>query len=120
MRVKTIARATLAGIKRWLAEEPSQEEPTLPFDNHYDRICRVFRQIDQVCHREAYVWGVVQGLALAKAIGYPRVSVIEFGVAGGAGLLGVWFRYRNGPSKTEGLPRPPLYVGRRILCNGRR
>ncbi len=87
MRVKTIARATLAGIKRWLAEEPSQEEPTLPFDNHYDRICRVFRQIDQVCHREAYVWGVVQGLALAKAIGYPRVSVIEFGVAGGAGLL---------------------------------
>jgi hypothetical protein len=82
MRVKTIVRTTLASInKRWLPEE------ALPFDNHYDRIRRVFRQIEQVCYCGPYGWGVVQGLALAKALGYPRVSVIEFGVAGGAGLL---------------------------------
>jgi len=87
MRAKTIVRATLAKIKHWLDEEPSQEEPALPFDNHYGRIRQVFQQITQVCRHQAYVWGVVQGLALAKALNYPRVAVIEFGVAGGAGLL---------------------------------
>jgi hypothetical protein len=29
----------------------------------------------------------LQGIALAKALNYPRISVIEFGVAGGNGLL---------------------------------
>jgi hypothetical protein len=87
MRGKTIVRSTLVRIQRWLAEDSSLEEPALPFDNHYDRICRVFRQISQMHRRESYVWGVVQGLALAQALGYPRVSVIEFGVAGGTGLL---------------------------------
>jgi hypothetical protein len=35
----------------------------------------------------AYTWGVVQGVHLAKVLGIDRVSVIEFGVAGGRGLL---------------------------------
>lgn len=34
-----------------------------------------------------YAWGVLQGLALAKALGTSRVSVAEFDVAGGAGLV---------------------------------
>jgi hypothetical protein len=34
-----------------------------------------------------YTWGVIQGAALAKVLGLPRISVIEFGVAGGFGLL---------------------------------
>lgn len=34
-----------------------------------------------------YTWGVVQGVNLAKVLGINRVSVIEFGVAGGRGLL---------------------------------
>jgi hypothetical protein len=84
--MKTIVRAALAGVKHWLAEEPSQEEPALPFDNHYPRIRQVFQQI-KVGDHKAYAWGVVQGLALAKALGHKRVSVIEFGVAGGQGLL---------------------------------
>ena len=87
MRTKTIVRATLADIKHWLAEEPSLEEPALPFDNHYPRIRQVFQQIAPVCKHGAYAWGVVQGLALAKALGHRRVSVIEFGVAGGTDLL---------------------------------
>jgi hypothetical protein len=37
--------------------------------------------------RPAYAWGVIQGAALGKALGYERVSVIEFGVAGGRGLV---------------------------------
>lgn len=37
--------------------------------------------------RPNYTWGVLQGVQLAKAIGINRVSVIEFGVAGGNGLI---------------------------------
>jgi len=36
--------------------------------------------------RPHYVWGAVQALNLAKALGIGRVSFIEFGVAGGNGL----------------------------------
>jgi hypothetical protein len=34
-----------------------------------------------------YIWGVIQGVRLAHVLGIPRVSVIEFGVAGGNGLV---------------------------------
>jgi hypothetical protein len=37
--------------------------------------------------RPHFVWGVLHGVHLAKAIGINRVSVIEFGVAGGNGLI---------------------------------
>ncbi len=37
--------------------------------------------------RPHYTWGVLHGGHLARAIGINRVSVIEFGVAGGNGLL---------------------------------
>ena len=34
-----------------------------------------------------YVWGALQGVHLAVALGMTRVSLIEFGVAGGNGLV---------------------------------
>ena len=34
--------------------------------------------------RSNYTWGVLHGVYLAKTLGIKRVSVIEFGVAGGA------------------------------------
>jgi hypothetical protein len=37
--------------------------------------------------RQHFSWGVLHGAHLAKAIGINRVSVIEFGVAGGNGLI---------------------------------
>jgi hypothetical protein len=37
--------------------------------------------------RPHFVWGVVQGAHLARALGIKRISVIEFGVAGGNGLI---------------------------------
>ena len=37
--------------------------------------------------RPNYTWGVLQGVHLAKALGIDRVSVIEFGVSGGKGLV---------------------------------
>src|SRR6266849_11023426 len=37
--------------------------------------------------RPQYAWGTVLAAAQAKALGHEEVSVIEFGVAGGRGLL---------------------------------
>lgn len=37
--------------------------------------------------RPCYTWGVMQGTHLAKVLGYDRISVLEFGVAGGRGLI---------------------------------
>jgi len=34
-----------------------------------------------------YTWGVIQAGNSAKALGIPRISVLEFGVAGGNGLI---------------------------------
>jgi hypothetical protein len=37
--------------------------------------------------RPNYVWGVMYGTGLAQALGIRRISVVEFGVAGGNGLV---------------------------------
>ena len=37
--------------------------------------------------RPPYFWGVLCAASLGKALGFPRISVIEFGVAGGNGLV---------------------------------
>lgn len=62
----------------------------VPFDNMYPWLNYAFLQVmrDPDCAtRPQYVWGVVQGTALAKVLGISRISVIEFGVAGGSGLI---------------------------------
>src|SRR5215470_11370339 len=37
--------------------------------------------------RPHFLWGALQGVNLAKALGIGRVSFLEFGVAGGNGLV---------------------------------
>lgn len=37
--------------------------------------------------RPNYTWGLMQGVSLARALGIKRVSGLEFGVAGGRGLV---------------------------------
>jgi len=63
--------------------------PPVPFDNIYPWLNYMFSEllIDERRYRPAYAWGVASGVALARVLGLHRVSVIEFGVAGGAGLL---------------------------------
>jgi hypothetical protein len=59
-------------------------------DNTYAWLGAAFTDImrDAVCaKRPWYVWGVLQGVVLARILELDDVSVLEFGVAGGAGLL---------------------------------
>ena len=64
--------------------------PAPPFDNGYAWLNHAFSALTKDtrrAQRPQYVWGVVQGAALARVLGVPRISVLEFGVAGGFGLL---------------------------------
>jgi hypothetical protein len=94
------------------------------FDNSYPWLNHAFARVvrDTRCAlRPQYAWGVLQGAALARVLGVPRVSVLEFGVAGGHGLLAmecaaVAARRMTGVDievigfdRGEGLPRPRDY-----------
>lgn len=84
-------RAALRRVKRWLANAEERPAPKqVPFDNTTEWINATFQRFvaDPACaRRKQYLWGVLQGVALGKVLGLPRVSMLEFGVAGGAGLL---------------------------------
>jgi hypothetical protein len=98
--------------------------PRVPFDNTYAWLGYTFQELMRVslCARTpAYVWGVAQGAALAKVLRISAVSVIEFGVAGGAGLLSLKETARLVEARTNikikvygfdsgvGLPKPIDY-----------
>src|SRR5215468_4713127 len=59
------------------------------FDNTYTWLNYAFSLLiqNELCLRKPmYTLGVLQGSALANVLGIARVTVIEFGVAGGFGL----------------------------------
>ncbi len=84
-------RAALRSLRRWLNEGEESHAPShapeIPFDNRYDWLNQSFLKLIQIHNRPEYIWGMLQGVALGKVLGMDRVSVIEFGVAGGAGLI---------------------------------
>ncbi len=55
--------------------------------SRYPTLAAEFTKIPRVDTHPHYAWGVLHGVGLAKAIGLERVSVIEFGVGGGRGLI---------------------------------
>ena len=90
--LKSIAKVVLPGriANALRASRGPADYPPVPFDNTYDWPNHTFSEPlkDEHCAaKPMYVWGVVQGAALAKVLGIGRISVIEFGVAGGHGLV---------------------------------
>lgn len=83
----------LRRVKRRLSDEeynPSPTVPDVPFDNRDEWKQATYLKLNQdpLCaKRPQYIWGVLQGAALGKVLGIERISVIEFGVVGGAGLI---------------------------------
>ncbi len=95
--------------------------PRVPFDNTYAWLGNTFQELmrDPRCAKKPpYVWGVAQGAALAKVLRILEISVIEFGVAGGAGLLSLEYTAAAVEARTgvkinvygfdtgTGLPKP--------------
>jgi len=104
--------------------EKREVTPEEPFDNRYPWLVATFAQIlaDELCARKPmYVWGAVQAAALAKVLGITQISIIEFGVAGGFGLLSLERTSELVENKTgiridvygfdtgHGLPKPQDY-----------
>jgi hypothetical protein len=81
-----------------IEEEMGQEAQRKGSETHnYDQDMDVYPWLNSIflkivndgfcAQRPNYTWGVLHGVYLARTIGIKRVSVIEFGVAGGNGLI---------------------------------
>ncbi len=87
--LRRLVRSSLSRINRWLEDDPADLEPP----NHetddfiYPWLNWVFSVMVRDGMRRSYAWGVLQGANLAKSLRVPRISVLEFGVAGGNGLV---------------------------------
>ena len=94
--LKRVARRTLKKIARRVKYYLRELEEGLE-DNHdygeddfaYPWLYAVFSRIRREGRglRASYTWGVLNGAFLANALGIRRISVIEFGVASGRGLI---------------------------------
>jgi hypothetical protein len=88
--LKTLAKKTVRQLVRrirTIADEPSPHGPLDSWAGPYT-LNPTFVEVFEHAHcNHQYTWGVVQGANLAKALGIGRVSIIEFGVAGGRSLL---------------------------------
>ena len=84
-------RAAVRIARGWLAEPEHAVEnyqlgdPPYTYEqaNHLFNTLATQHGID----RAPYLWGALQGVNLARALGQKRVSLLEFGVAGGNGLV---------------------------------
>ena len=94
--LKNILRSIATQTRDRLAESRDWLTRTLE-DRNFDKDPTLLRWLNfeyrklisqpGAAQRPNYAWGVLQGVNLAKALDIARVSVIEFGVAGGNGLV---------------------------------
>jgi hypothetical protein len=95
--VKRVVKAALWRARRYvrrLDEETAAEEAQRHNYDHddyaYPWLNSIFMKLlseERGVLRPSYTWGVLHGVHLAKTLGINRVSIIEFGVAGGNGLI---------------------------------
>lgn len=85
----TLAKALLCGRRSLDPLTTAMSTPGYDFardHSQYPSLAAEFTKISRVDTHPHYAWGVLQGVVLAKALGLERVSIVEFGVAGGRGL----------------------------------
>ena len=125
--MKRLVRKAFSLVKRleaWAQADPYAGHDFTKDDTAYPWMNYALRQVTAETYHPAYAWGVLQGVHLAKHLGVPRVSVIEFGVAGGRGLLALERIARSVETLVEvgidvygfdtgcGLPKPMDYRDR--------
>src|SRR5919198_1046043 len=92
--LKKIIRKGLRLARRWLERDNARGEPDPRLTEHaptvypwLNALCMQCFQEDPARMRPAYLWGALHGAHLAKTLGIPAISLIEFGVGGGDGLI---------------------------------
>jgi hypothetical protein len=86
-----LRRVIRSGLKRfaaWLERDAREaEELSYESDFAYPGLNSILSRMIEQGVRVPYAWGMLQGVALASALRVGRVSVVEFGVAGGNGQV---------------------------------
>lgn len=89
--VKKIVLKMVKTTRNWLLEDDKgKAKPSgqVPKEFSYEWLNHIlFPEIFAEGQRPHYMWGVLQGMNLARTLGIRRVSIAEFGVAGGNGLV---------------------------------
>lgn len=86
--VRKALRTAFRRAWTWLMKEPN--EPVDDAPDLYRSLFPVYREIlaeKGGAQRPDYAWAVLHSASLARQIGIRRVSALEFGVAGGKGLI---------------------------------
>jgi hypothetical protein len=83
-RVQRLAR----DARTWLCDQSDLRSARQSAETAYPEINSLFvRIVRSSGARPQYLWGALHGGYLAKALGIAAVSLVEFGVAGGNGLV---------------------------------
>jgi hypothetical protein len=95
--VKRVVRAALWRARRYIRRLDEEAAAEAVQSQNYDHDDYVYPWLNSIFMkllseepgvlRPSYTWGVLHSVYLAKTLGINRVSVIEFGVAGGNGLI---------------------------------
>ena len=95
--VKRVVRAALWRARRYIRRLDEEAAAEAVQSHNYDHDDYVYPWLNSIFMkllseepgvlRPSYTWGVLHSVHLAKTLGINRVSVIEFGVAGGNGLI---------------------------------
>jgi hypothetical protein len=86
-RLRRALRGAIGRFATWLDDDSSLVRGSQDDEFGYAELNSIMSTMLREGHRASYVWGSLQGLALARALRFDRVSLIEFGVAGGCGLV---------------------------------
>jgi hypothetical protein len=87
MLTKSATRRYLRRFKRWLRQDTSTGPRPGPDGFLYAWINEQLTEMAEDGLRKPYAWGMLQGAVLGVGLGFDRVSMVEFGVAGGNGLV---------------------------------
>jgi len=79
--------STVGALRRWVAGPAPDTGPMDAWTAPYTANPLFVRLAEREQLGGRYTWPAIQAAKLAGALGLPRISMIEFGVAGGHGLL---------------------------------
>jgi hypothetical protein len=88
--LKTLLKRSAKAARSWLADNPIAAERQRWEKFAYSELNVLLLEFLAAAKgnlRPNYTWGVLHAAWLAKAVGIKRISAIEFGVAGGRGLI---------------------------------
>jgi hypothetical protein len=86
--LKRIIRNCIKRFETWIEDEETiKKNSPSEYEFVYQWLNSKFLELVKQGYRRPYAWGILQGVNLAHALGIRRISILEFGVAGGNGQI---------------------------------